>query len=107
MPDPMIHYTLTGAADWPMLATVGGGSLIFFQLIVLVLIGVVWRSVPKHEDLRRQRDGINLDIKALAKELEEVLDKHMVRQREDCRLQRTDCKNRYDKQFDELYARRL
>lgn len=102
MPDP-IHYTLTGAADWPMLATVGGGALVFFQVIILALIGMVWKSLPKHEDLEKQRRDINLDIKDLAKEFENVLDKHMTRQREDCSEQRTECRGRYDRQFDDLY----
>jgi len=64
----MIQYTLTGAADWPMLASVGGFGLMFFQVIVLGLIGLVWRSLPKHQDLQNLKSEINIDIKELQRD---------------------------------------
>jgi hypothetical protein len=69
-------YTLTGAADWPMLATVGGLSLVILQAIVLILIGVVYRSLPKHQDLRNMYISIGLDIEKLALRFEHALEKH-------------------------------
>jgi hypothetical protein len=42
---PMRHYTLTGAADWPMLATVGGVSFLVLQATILILIGVIYRAL--------------------------------------------------------------
>jgi hypothetical protein len=66
----------------------------------------VWRSLPKYTDLEKQRQEVNLDIKSIAKEFGDILDKHMDRQRADCAAQRTECRGRYDKQFDDLYSQR-
>jgi len=123
----MIQYTLTGAADWPMLASVGGFGLMFFQVIVLGLIGLVWRSLPKHQDLQNLKSEINIDIKELtqvfgavtkelAKDFEAMLDKHLTKETEDrkemdqsmsffCERQRQKCQASNEKLFDELFEK--
>jgi len=123
----MIQYTLTGAADWPMLASVGGFGLLFFQVIVLGLIGLVWRSLPKHQDLQNLKSEINIDIKELTsvfsavikdltKDFETMLDKHLAKETEDrkemdqsisffCERQRQKCQASNEKLFDELFEK--
>jgi len=123
----MQHYTLTGAADWPMLASVGGFGLLFFQMIVLGLIGLVWKSLPKHEDLQNLKKEINIDIKELTsvfgavikeltKDFEIMLDKHLAKETLDrkemdtsmsffCERQRTKCQESNEKLFDELFEK--
>ena len=123
----MIQYTLTGAADWPMLASVGGFGLLFFQIIVLGLIGLVWRSLPKHQDLQALKSEINIDIKELTqvfgavikeltKDFETMLDKHLAKEMCDrkemdtsislfCERQRQRCQSSNEKLFDELFEK--
>jgi len=123
----MIQYTLTGAADWPMLASVGGFGLLFFQIIVLGLIGLVWRSLPKHQDLQALKSEINIDIKELTqvfgavikeltKDFETMLDKHLAKEMCDrkemdtsislfCERQRQRCQAGNEKLFDELFEK--
>lgn len=111
----LTHYTLTGAADWPMLATVGGVSLLILQAVILVMIGTIYKALPKHSDLQAHRQAINLDIKELAKSFETVLEKHMDREqvsrekKEESMMaafdrQRTECQARYDRQFDDVFS---
>lgn len=115
--DPITgHYTLTGASDWPMLATVGGISMFVFQAIVVILIGVVYRSLPKHQDLQLLRSETNATVKELTKsfsaeikelthEFANMLEKHLSREETDrketdqdlktaCLQHRQDCQAR-------------
>jgi len=106
-----LHYTLTGAADWPMLATVGGISFLVLQATILILIGVIYRALPKHQDLQNLRTSMVLDIEKLANRFEGILDKYMATElaarlkREDdiistCEKQRAACQARYDRMFE-------
>jgi len=106
-------YTLTGAADWPMLATVGGLSLVILQAIVLILIGVIYRSLPKHQDIQNMYVAMGLDIEKLALRFEHALEKHADRdinactKKEDdflsaCEKHRLACQARYDRYFEKL-----
>lgn len=120
--DPITgHYTLTGASDWPMLATVGGISLFVFQTIILILIAVVYRSLPKHQDLQVLRTEINTTVKELTKsfsdeikelthEFANMLEKHLNKEVLDrketdqglvasCLQHRQECQNRNTELF--------
>lgn len=112
----MEHYTLTGAADWPMLSIIGGISFVLLQAIVLVLIGAIYRSLPKHSDLQSLRENVNLDVEKLALRLETILEKHVGRE-ESSREKKEDeimayfkesqsrCQERYDKMFEDINTR--
>jgi hypothetical protein len=116
MESQIMHYTLTGAADWPMLSIIGGVSFVLLQAIVLVLIGAIYRSLPKHSDLQLLRENVNLDIEKLAVRFESVLEKHMSREESNREKKegdimsfvkdgRKECQERYDKMFDDLFSR--
>lgn len=112
----LVHYTLTGAADWPMLATVGGALICIIQLIILGLIGAIYYSLPKQRDLQLMRDNVNLDIDRLADRFENILEKYMnkeqsIREKRDedivesFQKQRAECQARYDNQFNNIFSR--
>jgi hypothetical protein len=112
----MEHYTLTGAADWPMLSIIGGISFVMLQAIVLVLIGAIYRSLPKHTDLQLLRENVNLDVEKLALRFEPILEKHVGREETSREKKETEimshfkesqakCQERYDKMFDDIFSR--
>jgi hypothetical protein len=113
MEQQMVHYTLTGAADWPMLAAVGGVSFLVLQAAVIVLIAVIYKALPKQKDLQDMKNAMHLDVKELAARFETILDKYMdkeltarVKKEDDilqsCRDNRTVCQARYDRLFEQL-----
>ena len=111
----LTHYTLTGAADWTMLATVGGASLLVIQMIIMLLIATIYKTLPKHTDLQEQREALNADLQRMAKSFEAVLEKHIFREqaaresKDDSVVatfekQRSECSKRFDRQFNEMLS---
>ena len=88
-----MDFALTEAKDWPMLITVGSISWLFFNIIVLGLLGLAWRSLPKESDLLQLRKDVNLDIEKIAARWEAVLESHSDRQR-----------NKQEKDVDNLWS---
>jgi hypothetical protein len=112
----MESYTLTGAADWPMLSIIGGISFVMLQAIILSLIKAIYKSLPKHSDLQFVRENINLDIKELAMRFENILEKHIGKEETNREKKETEiisffkenqtkCQERYDKLFDDVFSR--
>jgi hypothetical protein len=111
----LTHYTLTGAADWTMLATVGGASLLVIQMIIMLLIATIYKTLPKHTDLQKQREALNDDLQRMAKSFEAVLERHIFREqaaresKDDSVVatfekQRSECSKRFDRQFNEMLS---
>ena len=74
-----MEFAITEAKDWNMLITLGSVSWIMINVVIFGLLGVIWRSVPKGEDLMRLRESVNLDVEKLAGRFEAALEKHSER----------------------------
>lgn len=69
-------FIITQAADWKMLAVVGGISWLVVNGIIFLLIARVYDMLPKPQDLIKLRQDINLDIEKLAQRWEQSLEKY-------------------------------